>query len=334
MGQGAYSITKAPLSHYSGTMAAKHDQARRWTFTLNNPEDHLEDDPNKLPYAYLVWQKEVGKEGTPHLQGFVCLKRQARLAALKKLMPAAHWEVMGGSVEHNEGYCTKCCEDWEDPGHSCKKQRLDGPWVRGEKPKPGTRTDWEVFKSDCKSQISYIDLADKHFSIFMRYPRSFDRSFWLFKPKARALPTIIIFWGSSGTNKSWFVEQWFPESYRKNKSAYWDMYHGEDCVVFEEFYSWLTLDDMLKIVDWPPLMIDVKHSSAYLTATTFVFTSNEDPRTWYPNMKDKPTYLALWRRISEYGLVYRIDPGGVFVKDDVKAFYQKEVEYSSFVQRR
>ena len=40
--------------------------ARDWVFTLNNPEiDEIQWDEKKVQYA--VWQKEVGEQGTPHL---------------------------------------------------------------------------------------------------------------------------------------------------------------------------------------------------------------------------------------------------------------------------
>lgn len=51
-------------------------QVRRWTFTLNNPDDETES-PELLAKAlqpgkgfkYLIFQLEVGANGTPHYQG-------------------------------------------------------------------------------------------------------------------------------------------------------------------------------------------------------------------------------------------------------------------------
>lgn len=58
-------------------------------------------------------QGEKGAEGgTPHLQGFCIMEKNQRLSAMKKIHPTAHWEIMKGSIEDSEKYCTK--EDTAD----------------------------------------------------------------------------------------------------------------------------------------------------------------------------------------------------------------------------
>lgn len=49
---------------------------RRWTFTLNNPSDETESEQQVAEclsqgkgFKYLVFQLEVGANGTPHYQG-------------------------------------------------------------------------------------------------------------------------------------------------------------------------------------------------------------------------------------------------------------------------
>ena len=50
---------------------------------------------------------EVGKDGTPHLQGYVCMKKTRTLPAMKKIMPRAHLELMKGTPEQAAEYCKK-----------------------------------------------------------------------------------------------------------------------------------------------------------------------------------------------------------------------------------
>lgn len=83
-------------------------RARRWVLTLNNYTDEeyvsclkfLED------YEYIVG-KEVGKEGTPHLQMYFEGKNQIDFSYVKKNFPRAHIEKASGSYNKNFDYCSK-----------------------------------------------------------------------------------------------------------------------------------------------------------------------------------------------------------------------------------
>lgn len=91
--------TKTPRKRYT-----------KCVFTLNNysEEEYLElvkvfDLKN---YVYLIG-REIGDEGTPHLQGYVEFKKQVYFEALKKLNTRIHWEAARGTREQNKKYCTK-----------------------------------------------------------------------------------------------------------------------------------------------------------------------------------------------------------------------------------
>lgn len=80
---------------------------KTWDFTINNYTDKdlsvlrsWEDDVGRLVVA-----KEIGDEGTPHLQGRVTFKRSYRLSGLKKLHSKAHWEET--SCKQDFLYCKK-----------------------------------------------------------------------------------------------------------------------------------------------------------------------------------------------------------------------------------
>lgn len=69
----------------------KRKMARRqhWLFTLNNytadEVDHLSAESIE-GVEYLIFGKEVGESGTPHLQGFVALESRSRRAQVKALL--------------------------------------------------------------------------------------------------------------------------------------------------------------------------------------------------------------------------------------------------------
>ncbi len=73
--------------------------AKDWCFTLNNYSDEeykallakYEDEASQI--RYIVIGKEVGANGTPHLQGFVQMKLRKRLTQMKALIgERAHLE--------------------------------------------------------------------------------------------------------------------------------------------------------------------------------------------------------------------------------------------------
>lgn len=122
-------------------------QSKRWTFTKNNPNIHLQDEmqielgdkvkDNKFQLQYIMMGVEKApKTGTIHWQGFLILKVRKTLATLKRwigknipLLEGAHLEVMRGTIQQNKEYCSKEDKD---------------PWHVGSEPedqKPGKRTD-------------------------------------------------------------------------------------------------------------------------------------------------------------------------------------------------
>ncbi|AMH87737.1 replication-associated protein [Pacific flying fox faeces associated circular DNA virus-3] len=90
----------------------RQPRRRRWVFTLNNfTEEELTTIKNiltDLAPTYAIIGKEVGECGTPHLQGFVSLKKQISFTAMKSLIGTrAHIEAANGTDVDNQLYCSK-----------------------------------------------------------------------------------------------------------------------------------------------------------------------------------------------------------------------------------
>lgn len=71
-----------------------------WGFTLNNPlpEEMIILEQCAADYLReVVWTPEIGKDGTPHLQGWLKLHRQQRFSFLKKFLPRAHWTALSSA---------------------------------------------------------------------------------------------------------------------------------------------------------------------------------------------------------------------------------------------
>jgi len=132
-------------------------KAKFWCFTLNNHTDV--DCFTSLPVGvtYLLYGREVGDSGTPHLQGFLALRLRQQISFVKRLFDRAHWEIsrnVGASIEY------------------CKKEgnytELGAPPVV----QPGKRNDLEAFKEAVTTGAvqSLDDVRTFHSSVYARYP--------------------------------------------------------------------------------------------------------------------------------------------------------------------
>ena len=74
---------------------------------MNNPEEWR---PvfNGEEMDYLIWEKEVGEMGTPHIQGYVRFKVRKTMAGAKRLLDVrVHLAAARGSEGENIAYCSK-----------------------------------------------------------------------------------------------------------------------------------------------------------------------------------------------------------------------------------
>lgn len=95
------------------TICMTRVRSKRWCFTLNN---YSEDDVLLLQskvlsghLTYLIFGREVGQLGTPHLQGYCETKQRIGLRSIKEILGNSrfHLEKAIGSLESNRIYCSK-----------------------------------------------------------------------------------------------------------------------------------------------------------------------------------------------------------------------------------
>lgn len=133
---------------------------KRFCFTVNNyVEDELDSLRTRLQKEarYAIFGKEIGKEGTPHLQGYVSLRKNVRIKGAKKLVgDRAHIEKAEGTEQQNFDYCSK-----------------DGNFEEfGERKQPGKRSDIDAFCEAVKQgKFETKELRDLHRETFAKYPR-------------------------------------------------------------------------------------------------------------------------------------------------------------------
>ena len=137
-------------------MPGSGPKARHWCFTLNN---YTPEDLDKLSTPidgvdHLVFGKEIGASGTPHLQGYVCFQSRKRRSQAITIIGQAHFSVTK-FIHQSIEYCKK-----------------DGDFIEwGEPPSgKGTRSEIEDFKSSVKEGITDLaELREAHSEVIAKH---------------------------------------------------------------------------------------------------------------------------------------------------------------------
>lgn len=135
--------------------------SKNWCFTLNN---YNEDDINRIDalvgvnasVAYVVYGKEIGDSGTPHLQGFISFSKRLRLKQVKAIIGSNPHIEVARNVNASIKYCKK-----------------DGNWTeKGSLVGQGTRSDIEAFKTSVKSGLLDLkELRELHSEVYSKCTR-------------------------------------------------------------------------------------------------------------------------------------------------------------------
>ncbi len=88
--------------------ARGNTRTRAWAFTINNyTESEIKDLLTQFTQAFLyIFQEEIGKNNTPHLQGTVKWKHDRSLKTMKNINGRAHWEKVR-NLKSSILYCRK-----------------------------------------------------------------------------------------------------------------------------------------------------------------------------------------------------------------------------------
>lgn len=240
-------------------------QSCRFCFTWNNPNaDHgafLESFAT-AHCKYLVYGKEVGESGTPHLQGFFTLQTKKSIVALRKLGMECHLEPTKGTSVQASDYCKK-----------------DGDFVEfGIPPTPGKRTDLATATDLIKEGASMQELAESCPETFVKFGRGLrDLALTLAKPYDHSQTRGLWIHGPPGTGKSHSARHLDPNAYLKPQSKWWDGYANEETVILDDLDT-NVLGHYLKIwSDKYACTGETKGGTVNLQHRTFIITSNYHP---------------------------------------------------------
>lgn len=156
-------------------------RGKNWCFTLNNytPADY--DKFTRLvetgECVYIIFGKEVGESGTPHLQGFVAFAKRVYLTDVKKRLSRTAHFGLARLVPESIEYCKKDGDVFEA-----------GVLPVGQ----GKRTDIDDFKIDVKSGLLNLkEVREKHSVVYAKY-KGFVMEYLTDNAPKRVIPTYML----------------------------------------------------------------------------------------------------------------------------------------------
>lgn len=242
---------------------------KSWIFVRNNYSEAHQQQLRDMEKTLMVFGREKGENGTPHIQGFVTFKQPKRFKGLQKMMPGFHI-APALSQESGFNYCLK---------------ELD--YEIDDRRTPGKRNDILEMKDKIDQGYSKEKLWDENFESMVHCHKGMYEYKQL-KDKKRKRPELEVIWitGKSGSGKSTWADKHYPDAYWLTPSdgkIWWDGYDGEDCVVIDDFRAnFYTYEGLLKLLNSRgKYRINIKGSSGWLTCSTIIFTSVEHPKEMY-----------------------------------------------------
>lgn len=267
-------------------------KSRNWTFTLNN---YIDDDTSKLQsfqhstqVRYIIYGKEVGEQGTSHLQGFIIFHNAKTFTQTVKFFgnQRYHIEKALGTPEQNVAYCSK-----------------DGDFFEaGQRPKQqGTRSDIDAVRTVINNgggMREVVQVATSYQSI------RFAEALIKYAPlKERTEPPLVKwYYGPTGTGKSRQAYSECPIDdlwVNSNTLQWYDGFCGQHYVIIDDFRaSQILFSFFLRILDRYPLMVPVKGGFAPWDPHTIIITSTHHPKECWRNEDINESIDQLLRRIN------------------------------------
>lgn len=255
-------------------------KSRGWCFTINNyTQDEIDaiaaNEPN---FRYCLIGKEVGEEGTPHLQGYVSFKNAVRFESVKAVVgQRAHIEIARGNVEQNFKYCSKEGDivEWgERPLFQSEK---------GKKEKERYENAWKRAREGSLEEID-ADLRVRHYNTLKRIRMDAVAE----RDLTDTEEVMQWYYGASGTGKSRKARGDNPDAYLKMCNKWWDSYVDQEVVLIEDFdVKHAVLVHHMKIwADRYPFLAEVKGGSVKIRPRKIIVTSNYHPREIWTEESD------------------------------------------------
>lgn len=265
-------------------------RSRGWVFTWNNYTLHDLAYLNDLQCKYLIYGKEVGKQGTPHLQGYIHYHTLKSMAQVVKDMKRNHVEIA----------------KWED--NAIKYCKKDGNFFeKGEKPLTA-KVKGAKGKEYWDEQLKLIrdgKHEDVDSKLQITLARNIDYIYNKYNAKKKLEDTTeqnIWYWGPTGSGKSRKAREdcGDKQPYLKMCNKWWDHYQDEDIVLIEDFdkVHQVLIHHMKIWADRYPFLAEIKNCTRKIRPRKIIVTSNYHPMEIWDKKNDVDPIIRRFKIIE------------------------------------
>lgn len=240
-------------------------KARGYCLTVNNYDDNDIETLTNIEARYLIIGKEVGENGTPHLQCYIEFENPRAFAGVKKLLPKAHIEKRIATPQQASEYCKKE-GDFEE---------------YGDIPSQGKRNDLAAVADDIMAGCTLGDVARKYPIAWIRYNRGLTSLSYRLQEDRKTKPTIHWLWGLAGVGKTRRAMTAPGTTYIKDGTMWWDNYEFQDKIVIDDFDGHWPFRDLLRLMDYNPYQGQVKGGYVKINSGTIYITCEFPPNHYW-----------------------------------------------------
>lgn len=266
-------------------------------FTMNNyseqDEEHLQTLDN---VAYIVYGREIGEQGTPHLQGCVTFLKPVRKERAKTLLPGCHLTIPDMLTAARK-YCKKgsgtadCPVDPDVYEWSRNKLKTYGQ---------GQRSDLDSVTEYIKSGHTLKETAMEFSNQYVKFHAGIGRLTQLCqRTEPRTAPPVVHwYYGDTGTGKTRAVVESEPSLWLAyDNLTFFNGWENQDAACFDDFRGgFCKFRELLRLLDRYSVIVNIKHGTAEWNPYRIYVTSDRLPQVQYN--KEVGDQNQLLRRIT------------------------------------
>lgn len=267
-------------------------KGKAWVFTVNNYTDEDVEYVKACECRCIVVGREVGENGTPHLQGAVVFANALTMKGIKKrLGKRAHVEKMRGTWEESVTYCTKDADVLRHDGEPPSTQ--------------GKRNDIAEFTEAIANGLTEVEAYEQFPGMMAKYPKYYG-GYKDAKQRATYRSTMTKctwYWGETGTGKSHQAfENYDPATWYVHEDSdkgWWDGYDGQETVVINEYRGKIDYAQLLSLIDkWPKKVSRRGREPCPFVAKHVIITCPMTPEQCYAAVGMTDSIEQLLRRVQ------------------------------------